>query len=748
MALGAGVNQGIGFGMTFYLQDEFTQTASRITAGMTNLDQLSNQYANSVKGSFSRGFNDIASGVAGIAGAAAMLLPLGYGLKMAGEFEAARIQLETLLKSKDVAASFFEDLKKDALILPLLNFKDLAKGSGFLIAAGVAAQTAREDLNNLAKSVMAVGGTRDAFNRMAYNLSQVKNQGKATGHDMRQFAQANLPIGMYLQRVSGKKINDKNITYDDLAKAFALFARENDMSLAMLNSINGQTATLKENFGYLFAGIGEAIKPLFVSFSKSLNNALQSLTQFVKSPFGKFIAKALSMVLIFVSLATAVFYANKAFGGLKRIIATLFFDLTGILSITRPIIWNFVKMAALFWAMTTLINSNSGALVTLGFVMSMFMGKMGMLTAVFMLFARAYSAWQDFISGKNKNLTGVSGFFIKFGGIMAGVLEIIANLNNEGWTWTADFESKLREAGVLDFVTQLGTVIHGIYRAFVYLYNFFGTTFGQIVASTIAVIYVFYKLSNAISAIGKGIGLLGKAFVWLKAPSSVPFIVLAIALIAIATTIYLIYRAWANWDTMTRKQKIGSLVLIFITLSIAIGTTVGAFQMLSAAFAASAIPAFLTTLRTGLLSLAPAWAAGLAPLWATLGYVIAITAAIAVLILAIKQIKDTYDNWTGFGTQLAPYNDPSQQGIERNALGYPMDYGQNHYKSETPLDYLNKNGGDMRDIKSLQNQPSSSSSQKGDSGYQPVDQTIILQLDGYELHRQLITHGDFNTARS
>lgn len=718
-----GVNQSIGFGMTFYLDDQFTRVAQNIGSSMGSLDAMANTYSNSIRNSFQQGFNMIGSGAATVATSLATLLPLGYGLKIAGEFEAVQIQLETLLKSKEVAASFFEDLKKDALVLPMLGFKDLAKGSGYLIAAGVAAQTAREDLNNFAKSVMAVGGSKDAFNRMAYNLSQVKNQGKATGLDMRQFAQANLPIGMYLNRVSGKRLNDKNITYDDLTKAFALFAKENDVTGAMMNSIVGQTAMLKENFEYLFAGIGKAITPNFVSITQSLNSLLQTLTAFVETPVGKFTVKVISMAMALTSLIGVAFGVSKIFLGLKRVIATFAFSrIAPFMTQIKEFLYYLVnfsikdKIGLIFstlakrvfavyiplMAMYKLLQSNSGAAVTLGVAMSFLLGKVGILGMLFMMFSRAYSAWNDFISGKNKNLEGLSGFFIRFGGIMAGVLAIMNGLNEEGWVWSAEIENQLRDAGVLELVTNLGTLIYGISSLFRGIADFFGTS-SEGLATWIGILFIFGKVTAFLGSMYGGAVALGGVFGgWA----------------AIWTTI----AGWATtfWGVIV---MIGEGVVALITgiaflLALPFEVVAGVIALIVAVIAlviwkwdylVEKIMFGINYLKEGLLSI-------------------------------FKSISDGFSYFVEYIN-----GDPHPSG---NNNGYFQENDPTYNPYDTG--YIERNYQDMRDLKSYQYKKPNDS-EIGNSFSQTTNQqdlSIILQMDGYELHRQLVKYGEFDTARS
>lgn len=59
-----------------------------------------------------------------------------------------------------------------------------------LITTGESAEKSREAINSLANAVALTGGDSYALERMASNLQQIKNVGKATSMDIRQFGMA------------------------------------------------------------------------------------------------------------------------------------------------------------------------------------------------------------------------------------------------------------------------------------------------------------------------------------------------------------------------------------------------------------------------------------------------------------------------------------------------------------------------------------------------------------------------------
>lgn len=59
-----------------------------------------------------------------------------------------------------------------------------------LITTGESADKSREAINSLANAVALTGGDSYTLERMASNLQQIRNVGKATAMDIRQFGMA------------------------------------------------------------------------------------------------------------------------------------------------------------------------------------------------------------------------------------------------------------------------------------------------------------------------------------------------------------------------------------------------------------------------------------------------------------------------------------------------------------------------------------------------------------------------------
>lgn len=129
----------------------------------------------------------------------------------------------------------------------------------------------------LGDAVSATGGGNDELNRMAQNLQQIANTGKATAADIKQFAYAGIDVYGILADYTGKstaEVQNMTISYDLLTQALQAASEEggryyNSMD-TQSQTMNGRVSTLKDNVsqlaglmtGDLSSGIGQVVEKL------------------------------------------------------------------------------------------------------------------------------------------------------------------------------------------------------------------------------------------------------------------------------------------------------------------------------------------------------------------------------------------------------------------------------------------------------------------------------------------------------
>lgn len=195
--------------------------------------------------------NNLANAV-GIAFGTTAVVAFGQKMVQAGsKVEDALTGLTTLLRDKAQAQQVINQTMEDAAKTPFA-FEGLLAANKALISAGVSANDARTDVLNLANAIAATGGGDDELQRMVVNLQQIKNTGKATAADIKQFAFAGVNIYKVLADATGEpieKVKDMEVSYDALTAALARANSEGGIYAGGLANMAGNTSVRISNLG-------------------------------------------------------------------------------------------------------------------------------------------------------------------------------------------------------------------------------------------------------------------------------------------------------------------------------------------------------------------------------------------------------------------------------------------------------------------------------------------------------------------
>ena len=188
------------------------------------------------------------------------------GVEYNAQIETYQTALTTLTGSAEEANKIIEQVKKDAASTPF-EVASLVKGNQLLISAGLSAEQARDDILALGNAISATGGGEEELSRMVVNLQQIKNVGKASALDIKQFAYAGIDVYGLLADYTGKtreEVTDLEISYEDLTGALKFASQEGGKYFNAMEkqskTFNGQLSNLKDNF---MAFLGEVTIPLF-----------------------------------------------------------------------------------------------------------------------------------------------------------------------------------------------------------------------------------------------------------------------------------------------------------------------------------------------------------------------------------------------------------------------------------------------------------------------------------------------------
>ena len=128
---------------------------------------------------------------------------ISSGIEYNAQIEKYTTGLTNMLGSAEAAQQAMESIQQDAARTPF-NVDSLVSANQYLISAGENASYARKTIMALGDAVSATGGGSDELNRMAQNLQQIANTGKATAVDIKQFAYAGINVYGILADYTGK----------------------------------------------------------------------------------------------------------------------------------------------------------------------------------------------------------------------------------------------------------------------------------------------------------------------------------------------------------------------------------------------------------------------------------------------------------------------------------------------------------------------------------------------------------------
>ena len=170
-----------------------------------------------------------------------------------------------MLGSAEKAQAVLNQIKQDAARTPL-NVDSLVQANQLLISAGVSAGEARSTILALGDAVSATGGGSEVLSRMAANLQQIKNVGKAASIDIKQFAMAGIDIYGVLADYTGKstaEVQGMTITYDLLTAALKKASEEGGRYYNAMETksqtLSGRIETLKDNWAQLLGTLTKGL---------------------------------------------------------------------------------------------------------------------------------------------------------------------------------------------------------------------------------------------------------------------------------------------------------------------------------------------------------------------------------------------------------------------------------------------------------------------------------------------------------
>lgn len=179
------------------------------------------------------------------------------GISYNAQIEKYTTGFTNMLGSAQAAQEAMQAIQEDAARTPF-DVASLTQANQLLISAGENAAYSRKVINALGDAVSATGGGNAELSRMAANLQQIANVGKAATIDIKQFAYAGINIYQVLADYTGKSVQEvqnMTISYDLLSQALIAASEEGGRYYNAMDTqsqtMNGRISTLKDNVSQL-----------------------------------------------------------------------------------------------------------------------------------------------------------------------------------------------------------------------------------------------------------------------------------------------------------------------------------------------------------------------------------------------------------------------------------------------------------------------------------------------------------------
>lgn len=205
------------------------------------------------------------------------------GMQYNAQIETYRTALTNMLGDAEKANSMLTSIKRDAARTPF-STDALVAANQYLLSAGENAEYSQKTILALGDAIKATGGGDDELNRMAQNLQQVANVGKASAADIKQFAFAGINIYQVLADYTGKSVQEvqnMTVTYDVLTQALQAAAEEGGRYYGSMETqsetLSGRITTLQDNAKQLAGELSTGLSSAYGTVVEKANEWVASI---------------------------------------------------------------------------------------------------------------------------------------------------------------------------------------------------------------------------------------------------------------------------------------------------------------------------------------------------------------------------------------------------------------------------------------------------------------------------------------
>ena len=256
------------------------------------------------------------------------------GIAYNAQVESYEMALTNMLGSAEEAAAVMDQIKADAASTPF-DTASLVQANQLLISTGISATDARNTIMALGDAVAATGGGSAELSRMAQNLQQIQNVGKATAMDIRQFAMAGIDIYGILADYTGKstaEVQQLDVSYKLLSSALQAASKEggryfNSMA-TQSQTLNGRLSTLRDNATQLAGAMTQGLTNSFKNAVTVANSVVVKLISLqdafrVLHPLVTGLTTAAGTLAITLNMSAIITATTNAMAAAKKAMVTL-----------------------------------------------------------------------------------------------------------------------------------------------------------------------------------------------------------------------------------------------------------------------------------------------------------------------------------------------------------------------------------------------------------------------------------------
>ena len=255
-----------------------------------------------------------------------------YGIKYNAQLEKYEKALTTLTGNAEEAQKIMQQIQEDAKTTPF-DVAGLTQANQLLISTGLDAEESRKVILALGNAVSATGGGNDELSRMAVNLQQIKNTGKAAAIDIKQFAYAGIDIYGLLADylgISKEKAAGMTVTWEDLSGALIHASQEGGKYFGAMEeqskTFNGALSNAIDSFNQSLGSLTESLMPIATQIIQKLTewmDKFNALDQTTKNTILTIVGLVAAIGPVLIILGKVVSIGGTIFGVLSKVASAI-----------------------------------------------------------------------------------------------------------------------------------------------------------------------------------------------------------------------------------------------------------------------------------------------------------------------------------------------------------------------------------------------------------------------------------------